>query len=66
VLEGAGEPFPAPAVGRQRVMSRPRSSTLPAVGKSKPLITLTSVVFPAPFGPISPTISCRCSSSVTS
>ena len=42
------------------------SSTLPAVGKSKPVSTLTSVDLPAPFGPIRPTTSCRCSSSVTS
>ena len=36
------------------------------VGKSKPVITFTSVDLPAPFGPISPTTSCRCSSSETS
>ena len=34
--------------------SRPSSSTLPVVGKSKPVITFTSVVLPAPFGPIKP------------
>ena len=38
---------------------------MPVVGKSKPVITLTSVDLPAPFGPTSPTTSCRCNSSVT-
>ena len=52
--------------GLHRVTSRPDSSTVPAVGKSKPVSTFTSVVLPAPFGPISPTTSWRCSSSVTS
>ena len=36
----------------------------PAVGRSKPLRTFTSVDLPAPFGPISPTTSPRRSSSV--
>jgi hypothetical protein len=35
-------------------MSSPFSSTRPESGKSTPLIMLTSVVFPAPLGPISP------------
>ena len=52
--------------GLQRVTSRPSSSTEPASGKSKPERTFTSVDLPAPFGPISPTTSCRRSSSVTS
>ena len=38
----------------QPVTRRPASSTLPAVGKSKPESTLTSVDLPAPFGPIRP------------
>ena len=48
--------------------SRPArsSSTLPEVGASNPVSTFTSVDLPAPFGPIRPTTSCRCSSSVTS
>jgi hypothetical protein len=45
------------------VISRPASSIEPELGKSKPLRMLTSVVLPAPFGPISPTTSCRWSSS---
>ncbi len=52
--------------GRQRVTSRPSSSTAPSSGKSKPVRTFTSVDFPAPFGPMSPTTSWRWSSSVTS
>src|SRR5207302_7450315 len=35
------------------------------VGKSKPVSRLTRVVLPAPFGPIRPTTSCRCSSRET-
>src|SRR5215470_2678132 len=46
-------------------MSRPSSSTDPELGLSNPVMTLTSVVFPAPFGPIRPTTSCRCSSRLT-
>src|SRR6266496_6417590 len=47
----------------QRVTSRSSRSTRPRVGRSKPLRTFTSVDFPAPFGPISPTTSpCRSSS----
>ena len=46
--------------------SRPSSSTAPSSGKSNPVRTFTSVDFPAPFGPMRPTTSCRCSSSVTS
>src|SRR6185436_7083557 len=42
------------------------SSTVPAVGRSNPLRTFTSVDLPAPFGPISPAISARPSSRVTS
>ncbi len=52
--------------GLQPVISRPSSSIVPAVGKSNPVIRLTSVDLPAPFGPIRPTTSCRWSSSVTS
>src|SRR5258708_34673389 len=32
-------------------ISRPRKRTSPAVGFSRPVMTLTSVVLPAPFGP---------------
>src|SRR5579863_2835723 len=35
-------------------MSRPSRTTRPASGSSRPVMTLNSVVFPAPFGPISP------------
>ncbi len=40
--------------GLRRVMSRPSSSTRPEFGPSSPVMTLNSVVFPAPLGPISP------------
>src|SRR3954466_804395 len=32
-------------------ISRPRKRTSPAVGRSRPVTTFTSVVLPAPFGP---------------
>src|SRR5690242_5046387 len=38
-------------------MSAPRNRTRPAVGARNPVTRLNSVVLPAPFGPISPTIS---------
>src|SRR5213078_1351837 len=41
----------------QSVMSTPSRRTRPWLGDWKPLSTLTSVVLPAPLGPISPTIS---------
>ena len=66
VLERPGETVAAAPAGAPRVTSCPSSSTVPAVGRSKPVRRLTSVDLPAPFGPISPTTSCRCSSSVTS
>src|SRR5579864_6876794 len=43
--------------GLHRVMSAPRNRTRPAVGAMNPVTRLNSVVLPAPFGPISPTIS---------
>src|SRR6266545_3636057 len=52
--------------GCQRVTSRPSSSTVPALGRSNPVSTLTSVDLPAPFGPIRPTTSPRRSSRLTS
>ena len=66
VLKGPREPAPArDGAALHAVTSRPSSSTEPAVGQSKPVSTLTSVDLPAPFGPISPTTSCRWSSRVT-
>src|SRR5215471_14294003 len=38
------------------VTSTPRKRTLPADGRNVPLITLKSVVFPAPLGPMKPQI----------
>src|SRR5688572_15870175 len=38
-------------------MSTPRNLTRPSLGVRNPLITSKSVVFPAPFGPMMPTIS---------
>ena len=37
-------------------MSTPSITMRPAVGRATPEITLNSVVFPAPFGPITPTM----------
>ena len=42
--------------GRARVMSRSPSRIRPSVGRYSPVSMLNSVVFPAPFGPISDTI----------
>ena len=42
--------------GCQFVASSPSTSTLPAVGRWKPVIAFRSVVLPAPFGPITPRI----------
>src|SRR5436190_20106596 len=44
-------PNRASSTGPMPAMSRPRKRTAPAVGRSKPVTTLTSVVLPAPFGP---------------
>src|SRR2546425_5949842 len=48
--------------GRRAVMSAPRNTMLPASGLRIFVISRSSVVLPAPFGPISPTISSRRSS----
>src|SRR5437763_8535420 len=40
--------------GRTSVMSRPSNFTRPAVGACKPVMTLNSVVLPAPLGPMRP------------
>src|SRR5881397_3261270 len=45
--------------GRRAVMSAPRNTMLPASGLRIFVISRSSVVLPAPFGPISPTISSR-------
>src|SRR6202012_3868347 len=46
-------------------MSLPRKLTLPPVAGVTPQMVLTSVVLPAPFGPISPSTSPRLIPSVT-
>ena len=43
--------------GRRPVMSCPSRRTVPADGETEPASTLSSVVFPAPFGPTTPTAS---------
>ena len=69
-LEGAREPA-ARALGLRQlaVISTPSSTTRPEDGLSAPVIRLTSVVLPAPFGPISarraPRSSVRLTSRVT-
>ena len=45
-------PAPARRQAGIAVMSRPSKRTLPALGRSRPQIMPTSVVLPAPFGPI--------------
>src|ERR1700730_11629662 len=44
-------PSLASSTGPTPAISRPRKRTSPAVGRSRPVTTLTSVVLPAPFGP---------------
>jgi len=43
-------------LGFQPVTTVPWSATSPRSGRLTPQITFSSVVFPAPFGPITPTI----------
>ena len=47
-------PSRARLVGLSLVMSRPSRTTRPEFGGSRPVMTLKSVVLPAPFGPMSP------------
>src|SRR5215216_3884448 len=44
-------PSLANSTGPMPAILRPRKRTSPAVGLSRPVATLTSVVLPAPFGP---------------
>src|SRR5260370_3407352 len=48
------------------VMSLPRTSTWPAEWRKAPVITLNSVVLPAPLGPMKPQISFSGTSKLTS
>ncbi len=48
------------------VTSTPRNRTRPASGRRNPLMTSNSVVLPAPFGPMIPTISSSLTTSETS
>jgi len=52
--------------GASPVMSSPSKTTRPSVGSYAPVMTLNSVVLPAPFGPMSPTDSPRSIEKVTS
>ena len=61
VLEFRASPCRPRRLALQRVMSRPSSATVPELGRSKPVSRFTRVDLPAPFGPINPTTSCRCS-----
>ncbi len=56
-LEGARNALSAHSYGGIPVMSSPLKSTFPESGFSIPVMRLKSVVFPAPFGPITATIS---------
>src|SRR5712671_3273484 len=44
-------PSRASSTGPIPAISRPRKRTIPTVGRSRPVTTLTSVVLPAPLGP---------------
>ena len=66
VLERPRQPARPRRCGRQRVTSRPSSSTEPFVRKVEPGQDVHERRLAAPFGPIRPTTSCRWSSSVTS
>src|ERR1043166_9509807 len=59
-------PIAAMREGRSPVMSRPSSSMLPLLGWNSPLTMLSSVVLPAPFGPMIETISPCPTKTVTS
>ena len=65
-LEGAADAEPRAAEGGQRAMDLPSNRISPELGASVPLIRLTSVVLPAPFGPMTPRISPCCSVKQTS
>ncbi len=47
-------PSAARRCGRSRANGRPSNQMLPACGLTKPQSTLSRVVFPAPFGPMTP------------
>ena len=51
------QPSATIASGRSRVTSTPSSRMRPALGRTSPLIARSSVDLPAPFEPISVTIS---------
>src|SRR5437660_12280011 len=48
------------------MMSRPSNTTSPRLGRCRPLMTLNSVVLPAPFGPIRPVMRLASAASATS
>jgi len=52
--------------GRSPVIARPSKRTSPVSGARKPVTRLKSVVLPAPFGPMSPTIAPASTSKLTS
>ena len=59
-------PSSARPSGDHVVTSRSSKNTLPLSGRTNPAITSNSVVLPAPFGPISPSVSPAATSSDTS
>ena len=50
-------PSSARASGPRRLMSRPANTTAPVSDRTNPPISSNSVVLPAPFGPMSPSVS---------
>ena len=66
VLERARHALAAIWRGASAVMSSPRNTICPALGFAVPVIRLSSVVLPAPFGPIRPRISPARTSKLTS
>src|SRR5262249_19789569 len=53
-------PRPASRCGRIRLSSRPPKVIEPPCGRTKPHSTFSSVVLPAPLGPITPVTCCAC------
>jgi hypothetical protein len=53
-LKSATDAESSPTRRLTRAKSRPKSSTLPDVGLSNPLMRLRNVVLPAPLGPMMP------------
>ena len=64
-LKRPADPQTADLIAATAVMSVPRKRIRPVVGRTNPVRTLNRLVLPAPFGPMSATISPRCKAKLT-